>query len=746
MTVVKKARSGPAEPVVDPSSPVKLLLSFQTKPPPISQSTLSSVWEDSLRPVVRAVLRGNLNSVAGKRELLYRQVERMVKIQFTKLLLEKLETEMNEYCESVFESAHTSIEDLESSFDAFVTSMELLSRIFNSLDREMLYMASSIRAPQICFAKDIMALGFAVWRSHLCHPDKDRSTEIVETLMELLHGYRMSGENLAVITKAVDMLLKIGIYSASFEPRFLQATRTFYSEAATNFLKNDLNDLSGFIDFVNRAFEFERSFAENTGIPASTWKSEDLDILRNELVLNRLPPLISKSLVALVRGLDTSKLRMLYSLSLLVPDKLILESVFRHSFQESVASVCSDAGDLIDSIIQVRRDMKRILGESFDNRPSFQGAYKDAMESVLNAPERATVCARLAEWVDARMFEIVDEEKGASPNLDWSDDLLGIFKLLNAKDIFEVHYRNLLAKRLLYISANFRFLGQNVNQESTVLNLFKQECGAGYTNKMESMIKDICASEEMAGDKALYCFDGQGAEFRVTVATTGVWPLVTPTDRLKLPQNIHDLEIHFMRKFMEKNEKKSIKFLPAMTSAIVRFKRREFVCSASQALVLHLFNASDVIEKTVALAETGLSEAEANKALETLMDIGMLVEEQSGYYSVNPQYKVPPGSGRVTINQYQYRKSPGEMAISEEERSHSESSAMEDRQHQLDATIVRVMKRVRKCNLGSLHSEILNVTKFAFSKQEITKRLASLVDREFIERDPGEDGEIRYLA
>jgi cullin-4 len=201
-----------------------------------------------------------------------------------------------------------------------------------------------------------------------------------------------------------------------------------------------------------------------------------------------------------------------------------------------------------------------------------------------------------------------------------------------------------------------------------------------------------------------------------------------------------------MRKYMEKNEKKSIKFVPAMTSAIVRFKRRDFVCSAAQALVLSLLNDSEDIERGVIFAETGLPESEVAKALTTLKESELLVEEKDGFFAVNSHYRPPAGTGRIELNQYQYRRPVGELGISDDERAQTEASAMEDRQHQVDAAIVRVMKKVRKCSPAVLYGEILNVTKFAFSKQEITKRVAALVDREFIEKDPGDDGEVRYLA
>jgi cullin-4 len=537
------------------------------------------------------------------------------------------------------------------------------------------------------------------------------------------------------------MLMKIEVFHMSFEKRYLDTTREFYCQAADR-----PPQLRDFVEFVGSAMSFERQFVADVGFPTSTWKIEDHDILRAELVLNRLPRMIQGGLGDLMNAADTTTLRSLYSLCQLVPDKLVIESVFRFSLQEAVAQICTRAVSSIDEIIHTQQKIKRILSESFDDRISFHGAYKDAMESVLNGPNNAAIPSMLAAWSDKQLYKSIDSENVEMTDAHiWMDQMVGVFKLLNSKDVFEVHYRSFLSKRLLLISSNFGSMGHLINYETAAVNLLKQECGAGYTNKLESMIRDVAVSEEISRDDALY---GQQSlarvQLRVTVATTGVWPLTAWAERVKVPHAIHDMEISFMKRYMDKNPKKSLKFVHAMTSAIVKFKRKEFVCSAAQALILCLLNDSDSVDKTFVLSETSLPEVEASKALSTLEESGLLVQ-QDEIYSVNAQFKMP-SSGQVVLNQYQYRRVGAEPELTDEERAQTEASVMEDRQHQLDASIVRVMKRLRKATPSTLYAEILNMTKFAFSKQEVSKRVTSLVDREFLERDPGEDGEIRYLA
>jgi cullin-4 len=68
-----------------------------------------------------------------------------------------------------------------------------------------------------------------------------------------------------------------------------------------------------------------------------------------------------------------------------------------------------------------------------------------------------------------------------------------IFRNLQGKDEFEVLYKRDLAKRLLLNITN-------KNAEKTMLAKMKKECGAGYTGKLEGMVKDIEKSDELMNE------------------------------------------------------------------------------------------------------------------------------------------------------------------------------------------------------------------------------------------------------
>jgi predicted HTH transcriptional regulator len=236
-------------------------------------------------------------------------------------------------------------------------------------------------------------------------------------------------------------------------------------------------------------------------------------------------------------------------------------------------------------------------------------------------------------------------------------------------------------------------------------------------------------------------------ELNVFVITTGVWPSTISVwaEKPRLPPEVEHAETEFIKLYSVANPKRSIKFVHSMSSAIVKYKQKELVCSVAQALILNLFNEFESLSTESILTDCRIPESELLRALNALVEAGVVIG-QGKIYHVNPQFKFPTGMIRLALNQYQYRRPAGSTPFSEEERAQTESSVNEDRLHQLDAAIVRIMKRVKKCSHAFLSGEIMESSKYLFSKVEISKRVASLIDREFLERQSGEDGEIRYLA
>lgn len=94
---------------------------------------------------------------------------------------------------------------------------------------------------------------------------------------------------------------------------------------------------------------------------------------------------------------------------------------------------------------------------------------------------------------------------------------------------------------------------------------------------------------------------------------------------------------------------------------------------------------------------------------------------------------------RIKINSIQMKETP-------QEQSSTLEKVYVDRNHQLDAVIVRIMKTRNVITHSNLVSELFSLVKFPVTQVDVKKRVESLIDREYMERDSKEVGTYLYMA
>lgn len=126
-----------------------------------------------------------------------------------------------------------------------------------------------------------------------------------------------------------------------------------------------------------------------------------------------------------------------------------------------------------------------MVDHSFEGDEQFVDGLKDGTEYFINLRVNNAV-KLLAKHTD----QVLRSEK-------FDEDLLDkgmyIFRNLQGKDEFEVLYKRDLAKRLLLNITN-------KTAEKIMLTKMKTECGAGYTGKLEGMVKDIEKSDDLMNE------------------------------------------------------------------------------------------------------------------------------------------------------------------------------------------------------------------------------------------------------
>lgn len=108
--------------------------------------------------------------------------------------------------------------------------------------------------------------------------------------------------------------------------------------------------------------------------------------------------------------------------------------------------------------------------------------------------------------------------------------------------------------------------------------------------------------------------------------------------------------------------------------------------------------------------------------------------------TLNPAFKHNQHKIKLPVAQLKENKQAEKQEITEK--------VDEDRRHMVEATIVKVMKTRRRIEHNALLSECTKIlsAKFTPDMLMIKKRIESLIDREYLERDPDDRRFYKYIA
>jgi cullin-4 len=168
--------------------------------------------------------------------------------------------------------------------------------------------------------------------------------------------------------------------------------------------------------------------------------------------------------------------------------------------------------------------------------------------------------------------------------------------------------------------------------------------------------------------------------------------------------------------------------------------------SLYQTLVLLLFNEQDELAYEEISESTKIEENDLKRTLQSLAcgKVSILIKSSKGVeihsndiFTFNKEFKHK--LYRIRINQVQLKET-------QEENQETNEKVFQDRQYQVDAAIVRIMKMRKNLQHNLLVSEVVSQLKFPIKAADIKKRIESLIDRDYLARDEQNPNQYNYLA
>ncbi|CAK9162899.1 unnamed protein product [Ilex paraguariensis] len=598
-------------------------------------------------------------------------------------------------------------------------------------------------------------LGLNLWRDNVIHSSKIQA-RLRGTLLELVRGER-TGEiiNRGLMRNIMKMLMDLGslVYQEDFEKPFIEVSADFYRVESQQFIECcDCGDyLKKAEKRLNEEIERVSHYLDATS-EAKITKVVEKEMIENHM--SRLVHMENSGLVNMIMDDKYDDLGRMYSLFHRVSNGLsILRDVMTSHIREIGKQLVTDTERLKDPVgfvqqlLDERDKHDKIISFAFNNDKTFQNALNSSFEYFINLNPRSPEYISL--FVDDKLRKGL---KGVSEE-DVEivlDKVMMLFRYLQEKDVFEKYYKQHLAKRLLS--------GKTASDdaERSLIVKLKTECGYQFTSKLEGMFTDMKTSQDTM--QGFYAAMGpeiaDGPMLTIQVLTTGSWPtqLSAPCN---LPSEILGLCDKFRTYYLGTHTGRRLSWQTNMGTADLKAtfgkgQKHELNVSTYQMCILMLFNNADMhgyreIEQAMEIPASDLKRCLQSlacvKGKNVLRKEPMskdISEDDSFFFNdkfTSKLYKIKIGT---VVAQKE----------SEPEKQETRHRVEEDRKPQIEAAIVRIMKSRRVLDHNNIVAEVTKQmqSRFLPNPVVIKKRIESLIEREFLERDKVDRKLYRYLA
>jgi len=343
-----------------------------------------------------------------------------------------------------------------------------------------------------------------------------------------------------------------------------------------------------------------------------------------------------------------------------------------------------------------------------------------------------------------------------------------LFRLVEAKDEFERHYKHHLCRRML----NDKI--QSEDNEQSMIQKLKHECGTAFTTKLEMMYKDqqVYRNLNQRYKDSMEKMGNQSkVQIEVKVLTCGMWPISANMNKkndnnyAQVPSKMREAFEQFKAFYLKSHENRRLTLMPEQGTGELKFtpnnpsrgKRIYTLCLNSTAMyILYQFNENSCysVEELRKRLE-GVPEKALKVALLGLTNPKQMILKRVQIQDQTEGKTQVMNSDRFEVNddfqskQLKIRVMLQKMRIEDAEASRETKAKVEDdRRYEIEAAAVRIMKARQKLSHNNLHVEIIDTVKQRFkpSVKAIKTAIEHLLDKEYLKRSADNAQTYEYVA
>uniref|UniRef100_A0A452VDI9 Cullin-4B n=1 Tax=Ursus maritimus TaxID=29073 RepID=A0A452VDI9_URSMA len=680
-----------------PGSAKKLVIKNFKDKPKLPENYTDETWQ-KLKEAVEAIQ--NSTSIKYNLEELYQAVENLCSYKISANLYKQLRQICEDHIKAQIHHV-LFLKKIDRCWQNHCRQMIMIRSIFLFLDRT--YVLQNSMLPSI------WDMGLELFRAHIISDQKVQNKTIDGILLLIERERNGEAIDRSLLRSLLSMLSDLQIYQDSFEQRFLEETNRLYAAEGQKLMQE--REVPEYLHHVNKLL-----YAQGA------WLVHLLEHVTLDLRVMSLNSLLDENRIQ-----DLSLLYQLFSRVRGGVQVLLQQWIeYIKAFGSTIVIKSEKDKTMVQELLDFKDKVDHIIDICFLKNEKFINAMKKAFETFIN--KRPNKPAELiAKYVDSKLRagnkEATDEELEKM-----LDKIMIIFRFIYGKDVFEAFYKKDLAKRLLVGKS------ASVDAEKSMLSKLKHECGAAFTSKLEGMFKDMELSKDIMIQFKQYMQNQNvpgNIELTVNILTMGYWPTYVPME-VHLPPEMVKLQEIFKTFYLGKHSGRKLQWQSTLGHCVLKaeFKegKKELQVSLFQTLVLLMFNEGEEFSLEEIKQATGIEDGELRRTLQSLAcgKARVLAKNPKGKdiedgdkFICNDDFKHK--LFRIKINQIQMKETVEEQASTTER-------VFQDRQYQIDAAIVRIMKMRKTLSHNLLVSEVYNQLKFPVKPADLKKRIESLIE------------------
>ncbi|EFQ96841.1 Cullin-3 [Nannizzia gypsea CBS 118893] len=579
------------------------------------------------------------------------------------------------------------------------------------------------------------------------------------------------------------------LYHTTFEPAFLEASRKYYAAEGQRLLTT--TDAATFCKRVTGRIKAEQSLCRQTLSPVT--EAKVMEVIDDCLIRHYIGEVIrmdDSGVKYMIQNDRLEDLRNVFELIARIDaKKAALTRVVQQTVVEYGTAINNAAKELsqnppapstiepgkkpsaaeekppvlnvqtaaaikwVDDVLKLKAKFDRIWEEAFVKDQALQTSLTYSFSDFINVNPRGT------EYLS--LFFDENLRKGIKGKTEEEVDTLiengiTLLRYIRDKDLFETYYKKHLSRRLLMKRS------ASMDAERQMIAKMKMEVGNTFTQRLESMFKDMAVSTDLTTNYRDYIAqqgdpDIKRIELEMSVLTSTMWPMEIMSSYSRdgqvqlpciFPKNVESLKQSFERFYLDKHSGRKLWWLPGMGTADIRatftrpngkVERHDLNVSTYAMVILLLFNDMPSGESLTFEEIQEKTRIPTNELIRNLQSLA--VAPKTRVLRKEPMSKGVQPSDKFSFNEQFTSKftrlkigvvsAGGNKVENKEERTDTEKKTSEERGNTIEAAITTE-------NIGSFAviTEAISqlAARFTPDVNMVKKRIESLIDREYLER------------